>query len=311
MATADTPQAEQRLVLSVLIAAYGDDVSELLSALKNCVDFGLPERWEVEILVSDQFDTPHPNHNRWEQDAMVSYVHSSTKGRARNRNELAEIAQGDYFLFLDADALPKTDGFLNRYCNYASGAQVVVGGTAYMPGHMSERLRVKVGKVKEEVLPVKRELQPYGSFSAFNFLIRADLFEKIGFDQSITKYGHEDTLFGTALCHHCFDVIHIDNPAYHMGIDRDEEFMDKTEHAVRGLAQLVALGKIDEEVLLYRYYLWARRVGATPLLKLGYKLVGKTLKSRLSKGKGPLVFFDLYKLLLFSSHTIKVQRKMS
>lgn len=294
----------------MLIASYGDDVSDLLTALRHNVDFGLPRGWEVEILVSDQWDTPHEKHALWQEDALVRYLHSSSKGRSQNRNELSKAARGQFYVFLDADALPKTDGFLNRYCNYAASAQVVVGGTAYMPGHLSERLRVKVGKVKEEILPAKRELQPYGSFSAFNFLVRADVFEKIGFDASITTYGHEDTLFGTALRHHCIDVIHIDNPAYHMGIDTDAAFMEKTEHAVQGLAELVNRGKIDEDVLLYRYYLWAKKLKATLLLKGVYKLLGKGLKNRLSKGKGPLVLFDIYKLLLFSAQPVKVPRKM-
>ena len=311
MATQNTDESKKPRVLSVLIASYGDDVSPLLEALKSCIDFGLPEGWDIEILISDQYDTPHQGALDWQQMPSVRYIHSKSKGRARNRNELAEEAKGDFLLFLDADALPKTAGFLNRYCNYAANSGVVVGGTAYMPGHLSHRLRVKVGKIKEEASPAKREKQPYNSFSAFNFMIRSDLFELVKFDTSITKYGHEDTLFGYALRHHCLHILHIDNAAYHMGIDEDATFMEKTQHAVEGLAELAKLGKIDEEVQLFRYYLWAKKIGTLPLLRMSNKLFGKALKSRLSSGKGPLVFFDLYKLLHFSAHPIKVQRKMS
>lgn len=309
MAEASEYPDHKKRLLSVLIAAYGEDVSPLLEGLQSCIEFGIPDTWQIEILVSDQSDQPHPLAEAWNKLPLTTYIHSESKGRSTNRNELAKKSNGHYLLFLDADALPKTSGFLNRYCDYAEGAQVIVGGTAYMPGHKSEKLRVKIGRIKEEIAPSVREQNPYSSFSAFNFLIRREVFERVEFDSSITKYGHEDTLFGRSLKHHCIDIMHIDNSAYHMGIDEDAEFMEKTKDAVDGLVRLIDLGQIDEDVLLYKYYRYSTKAKLNGLLRLAYKLFGESLKNRLSKGKGPLLLFDVYKLLRLSSFGLKLQYK--
>lgn len=178
-----------------------------------------------------------------------------------------------------------------------------------MPGHKSDKLRVKIGKIKEEIAPSVREQNPYSSFSAFNFLIRREIFERIEFDSTITKYGHEDTLFGRALKHHCIDVMHIDNSAYHMGIDEDHVFMEKTKDAVDGLARLIDLGKIDEDVQLYKVYRYASKAKAIGVLRLIYRLFGKGIKRRLSKGMGPIFLFDVYKILRLSSFRLALHYK--
>lgn len=300
----------QRHTMSICIASYGDSVGALLAELKLCEDFGLPEGWDIEVLISDQHPERHPEADRWMEVYKCNYYQATTQGRSANRNGLAKEATGAFLLFLDADALPKTAGFLNRYCNYALQSTVLVGGTAYRPGYKADSLRVRVGKVKEEKSPMDREKNPYGSFSAFNFLIRRETFLEIGFSETVTTYGHEDTLFGLALKHLNIDIMHIDNPAYHMGIDEGPDFMTKTDAAVDGLAQLIISGKIDEDIALFAALRWVRRLQLRPLFRVLYALFGKALKRGLSKNKLPLFCFDLYKLLRLSTHTIEIGRRM-
>ena len=297
--------------ISICIASYGDDVGPLLLELRHCVDFGLPDLWSTDVLISDQFYKRHKNADSWEQTFGCRYIHTPhTKGRSVNRNGLSTLADGDFLLFLDADALPKTSGFLNRYCNYAMQSSVIVGGTAYRPGYKSDELRVKVGKIKEEITPQVREKNPYGSFSAFNFLIRRDVFCEIYFSEKMLEYGHEDTLFGLELKYRNIDIMHIDNPAYHMGIDSGEDFMEKTTTAVDSLAKLIRAGKIDEDITLFRVYRVLQKSGIHMILRLLHAVAGNSIKKGLAAGYLPLFFFDLYKLLRLSSHSIKIGRRM-
>ena len=296
--------------LSVCIASYGDDLTELLQELSYCIEFGLPDHWEVEILVSDQFPKAHKLRKKWEKKFNCRYIHSKTKGRSQNRNELAEAAEGTHLVFMDADALPKTAGFLNRYCNYAQNAQVIVGGTAYQPGFKVDSLRVKIGKLKEQITPAKRDKKPYASFSAFNFMIQRELFENIQFDPRLEKYGHEDTLFGQELRRRGATIDHIDNPAYHMGIDSGEVFMDKTAEAVDSLAFLIAEGSIDEEIRLFKIYRIISLTGLVYILRLLHKLIGNPIKTALARGWVPIFMYDFYKLLRLSSKPIKILRRM-
>ena len=296
--------------LSVCIASYGDDLGELLQELLFCRAFGLPEDWEVEILISDQFPEPHEERTNWEKRFDCRYMHSQSKGRSQNRNELAQAASGSHLVFMDADALPKTAGFLNRYCNYAPNAQVIVGGTAYQPGYKVDSLRVKIGRLKEQITPAKREKKPYSSFSAFNFMIQRELFLDIQFDARLERYGHEDTLFGQELRRRSATIEHIDNPAYHMGIDSGEVFMNKTAEAVDSLAFLIAEGSIDEEIMLFKIYRVISLTGLVYLLRLLHAVVGSPLKNALARGWVPLFMYDFYKLLRLSSKPIQILRRM-
>ena len=81
--------------------------------------------------------------------------------------------------------------------------------------------------------------------------------------------------------------MHIDNPAYHVGIDENDVFMDKTTAAIDGLAKLIMAGKIDEDIKLFRVYRTAQRSGIHHVLRLLNNLFGKTLKKALSTGHLP------------------------
>ena len=149
---------------------------------------------------------------------MHVYIHYPLKsGRSINRNNLGQKAKGDYLLFLDADALPTNPTFLQDYCQRATLAEVIVGGTAYKPNFKSNKLRVKVGKLKEEhSAAVRRTISIRQFFRLLNFLIRRNIFLEFLFNEDVTEYGHEDTLFGLELKYRNIAIMHIDNPAYHI-----------------------------------------------------------------------------------------------
>lgn len=152
---------------------------------------------------------------------------------------------------------------------------------------------------------------PYASFSAFNFLIEKHTFNAISFDESLLEYGHEDTLFGLELKYRNIPLNHIDNPAFHMGIDSGVDFMHKSTAAVDGLANLIAAGKIDEDVRLFKIYRSIQKSGFQWFFKAIHYLCGGAIQSGLANGYLPWFFFDGYKLLRLCSHSIKIGRRMS
>ena len=56
-------------------------------------------------------------------------------------------------------------------------------------------------------------------------LIPKKIFLAIKFDESITKYGHEDTLLGIMLEKEKKEIFHINNPLYHNGIENNIIFL--------------------------------------------------------------------------------------
>jgi len=172
-----------------------------------------------------------------------------------------------------------------------------------------QRIASKVAAKRRDSATTRKQ-QPYSSFTAFNFLIRKTLFDQIQFSEQLVQYGHEDTLFGLELKYRHAKIAHIENPAFHMGIDSGADFMDKTTAAVDGLADLIAAGKIDEDVKLFKAYRSVQKSGFQWAFKAAHMLIGKPLKSGLANGFLPIFFFDVYKLLRLCSHSIKIGRRM-
>ena len=104
--------------------------------------------------------------------------------------------------------------------DFKDASEVIVGGvsyTDYKKVEKSKLLRWKYGKFREERKAHFRNQRPYASFSACNLFINKKVSQKIRFTESLTKYGHEDTLYGSELEFNSFNVIHINNPIIHLG----------------------------------------------------------------------------------------------
>lgn len=300
----------QSIDLSICIASFGNDVGSLIEALLGEIAAN-PSLSNTEILISDQCSEAHPLQKNWTQHPRVHYHHyTELRGRAANRNHLVALSKGTQLLFLDADALPVQPNFIAQYLEHAAPQTVLVGGTAYHSDH-KQWLRYKVG-VQKESIPAKRRSQtPYSSFSAFNVCMDRAVAQTIAFDAKLLEYGHEDTLFGLELRHRCVPVKHLDNPAYHLGIDSDEVFMEKTKTAVLGLAALINAGKIDEDVRLYATYKKLQSWGGALLLRLLNPVLAPWMFGRLSAGRGSVAMFDLYKLVVLCAVQPTVGRKIS
>lgn len=205
--------------LSILIPTYNYDPSQLVSDLQK----QLPE--DAEIIVGDD-SPPH------------------TLGRAARRNQLAREAKGEWLLFIDADAQVRSESFIKDYLLPLRGGwegSVICGGTGNLPEcpRPAARLRYDYEVKAEKRLTLShRQAHPYVGFTTFNFLIRRDLFLSILFDETLKEYGHEDTLFGLELKKRGIPILHIDNKLTHLGLEDADEYLQKTETALRSLAMM-------------------------------------------------------------------------
>lgn len=284
-------------MISILIPSYQNNCLLLIKTLhEQAVLCEIP----FEIIVGE--DGPVPV---FELDDEFPYARIEPSpinlGRAANRNRLAEMAQYPYLLFLDADAEIFNPQFLKNYIAYADDVDVVCGGTAYFyepPDKEDKRLRWRYGIHREQMSSTVRNQRPFGSFSAFNFLIRKERFEVIRFSEKLSRYGHEDTLLGQELKKSGASVLHIDNPAFHTGIDDAATFLAKTREGVENLAELMK-ANIDFDssgVKILRYFRFLKRLGLQKLMANLYQNFHVKWEKQLSRKGGPLWLFDLYKL---------------
>ncbi|MDY7394700.1 glycosyltransferase [Aureibaculum sp. 2210JD6-5] len=224
-------------------------------------------------------------------------------GRSKVRNILAGKAKFNWLLFLDSDVKPLRSDFINNYLEVISlNNKVICGGIRYETEKpKSERqLRHKYGKKREEKSVFERKQQPFRYLLASNFLIEKKVFEDIKFNESLTQYGHEDTLLGIDLRKREINILHIENPVFHLGVEKSSVFLKKTEQAVRNALFLYRQNLVTkEDIKLIDKYIRLR------FIKKPIVFVFRTFKNQIFKqlnSKNPsLLLFDFYKLAFLYS----------
>lgn len=283
-------------MLSILIPVKDYDCHLLIEALhKQGEQLGLP----YEILVGEDGTAANnlvlnaiadtlPHCRRIKRERNI--------GRARMRNLLAEEAAQPYLVFIDSDAVVEKSDFLACYAAALNECDVVCGGLyhAEEPPFEGCSLRFRYEKEADKRRDAAtRNKAPYARFATFNFAIKKDIFNAIGFDDSITRYGHEDTLFGKELERRGIAVMHIENRLLHSGIEDNATYLSKVEQSLATLAEIK--GKMGSTPLIAAAER-LDRLHLTPLFMLGWRCCRKLLKKNLLGATPSLTLFNIYKL---------------
>ncbi|WP_052695151.1 glycosyltransferase family 2 protein [Hymenobacter sp. AT01-02] len=285
--------------LSVLIPVYNRDVTPLVRRLLvQAATWGEP----VEIHCLDDGSAPEYRlRNRMLTTiAGVEYEELGYNvGRSAVRNRLAAKARYEWLLLLDNDSLLPDGHFLTRYAAARDLAPVLSGGTAYegsAPPDASLRLRWLYGRSREARSAAVRQRAPHGQLTLNNLLIQADLFRRFGLDESLTRYGHEDTKFGWLLRQHGVNVVHVDNPVLHDGLEPATVFLAKTHDAVRNLVQLYKAEGLGAETKLLQAALRLQRWGLSEAVCTVFRLREAHVRSNLLSQNPSLRQLDALKL---------------
>ncbi len=292
-------------MISVLIPVFNYDIRQFVQILyQQAKQIGKP----FEILVLDDAST---DANLQKKNAKISNLNfvfyealPQNIGRARIRNLLADKAQYEFLLFMDCDAMPVSDDFLQNYIAACQPNRLVCGGRVYQntaPKAANLYLHWHYGSQRETQAASKRNKEPYFSFMSNNFIAPKTIFSTLRFDEILTGYGHEDTIFGLELAQKNIAILHIDNPLQHTGIEKADIFVKKTEQAVKNLLILEKkYGTLPQIRLLATFYklkkyklVWAAR--------LFYWFFGSFLKAYLIRGQANLRWFDIYKLAFLAT----------
>ncbi|MCB0597314.1 MAG: glycosyltransferase [Phaeodactylibacter sp.] len=287
-------------MLSILIPVYNFDVRVLIKELHRQA-LGLPLPAEI-ICFDDCSEEPWKTLNR--EVALLSSVQykewPENLGRSRIRNVLADAARGSHLLFLDCDSEAPDEAYLQRYVEALEPESVLYGGRIYReapPGDPKLLLHWRYGSQREQMPPARRRKHPYHHFMTNNFLIPSSVFQEIRFDERLTRYGHEDTLFGMELRRRKVPVRHLDNPLFHIGLEHASTFLQKTREGVRNLAFLYRSGT-GIETRLTAFYEKLNRAGLAAPAKGALAALRPWLLRNLLSGRPRLFLFDLYKLSL-------------
>lgn len=288
-------------MLSILIPVYNYNITKLVTDLhtqarESFVDF--------EIIVIEDGSNEYLAENKEIEKLENCYYEVCNRniGRSAARNRLADKAKYKHLLFLDCDAEVNSPYFIEKYESFCREDCIVIGGTEYDPdeNNAAYSLRLKYGRKREARHANERDKN---NFSTFNFLISKEIFNRVRFDETLKSYGHEDMIFGHELKRLNYEFIQIENPLLHKGLDKNADYLQKTETATKNLLLMYNSGKypfLTEESRLLARYVLLKKNHLIPLFSGFYNAFGNLLKHHLTCKNPSLIIFDLYKLLYIS-----------
>ncbi len=258
--------------LSVLIPFLNDDPRQLIAALDLEAPM-LGGAVEIVLLDDGAGDDELARHVGAAVEALTLPARlvqlPRNEGRSRGRNRLARHARSAQLLFLDSDMLPDAPDFLRRYLALPGPETppVVFGGFSLKqaPDVREHRLHRRMAMRSDCAPAAQRRKTPAKFVFTSNLLIRRDVFEAESFDEGFTGWGWEDVEWGVRVARK-HPILHIDNPATHLGLDPARIIVMKYEQSAANFARL--LRSHPDVVRRYPTYRLARLMKLMPLAGL-------------------------------------------
>ncbi len=292
-------------MISILIPTYNYNIFSLVENLHTqCGSTNII----YEILVLDDASTDKKTLG--ENSKINSLKHCSFQvldeniGRSKIRNLLAEKANFDWLLFLDADTYPSDSEFVANYAAaFSNEISVIFGGIEY-PKNNTENfsLRHKYGSERESLPLTERLKNPYRSFITMGFAIKKKVFQKIRFNENLAGYGYEDSVFGYEIQKNNISLLHIDNPVIHLNLETNEDFIKKSQLALQNLLSFHNNDSIDNEtVKILKTYSKLKNWNLLFAVRGFFTVFKNPMLKNLNSPKPSLFLFDLYRLGYLSS----------
>ena len=303
--------------ISLLIPVFDYDIVALVHSMKSALS-KVPEFCEILIGDDGSSSEYREKYQSLEGNGVKVIISEKNIGRAAIRNKLALEAKGDFFLFIDADAmLPGTaEAYMSNWLPLITSSNVFCGGILYKgspPGDPDKLLRWKYGKMKEERKAAERNKHPHARFSTFNVLIDKSVFSKIRFNEELKQYGHEDTLLAYQFKKAGIDILHIDNGLMHEGLESNKDFLSKTKLGIENLSKLydnvTDKKSFSDTVRILRAYNILRFFRLTRILARIFIIYRDRMEIRLDSSKISLPLFGFYKICMFCTYREIHRRK--
>ena len=290
-------------MLSVLIPVKDWNPCALVESLAAQL---IQSKQSFEIIVSDdsvESESLPLSQSIGQLPGVRYFCRQQPLGRSANRNFLADQAIYPFLLFIDGDAGIADQKFIRNYFDHLSPGTVLCGGTLYHPDppdNPDYLLRWKYGRSREQIDAANRQMNPWKSFSTFNFLIPAEVFLTIRFNETISGYGHEDTFFGIQLNQSDVKIIHLNNGLIHLGLESSINYLEKVRQSVLNLIQLQQRNllppKYWRDINLLRTLNLLKKLRITWLISAWFNYRRKSMEKRLCGTHPSLLLLDLYKL---------------
>jgi glycosyltransferase involved in cell wall biosynthesis len=226
---------------------------------------------------------------------------AKNEGRSVGRNRLAAAARGGSLLFLDSDMRPDQFHFLGAWADLVKEQDpaVAFGGFSLLQAPTDGKFSVhRAMATQSECLPHDvRALTPEKYVFTSNLLVRRDVFEAEAFDSAFTGWGWEDVEWAMRVSRR-WPVIHVDNPATHMGLDTTEALAGKYEQSAANFARVVA--RHPDIIASYPSFRVAKKLKQLPMLKTIRPLMKRAAVTHWLPVKARAFSLRLYRAALYA-----------
>ncbi len=230
-------------VLSVLIPYFGDNPVQLIEALcaqsVNEVELILYDDGTLDENLTTQVTSSLQNASL----PVCLLIADKNEGRSAARNRLEAAAKADYLLFLDADMMPKSRGFLQTYIHHIKTHKpaIIFGGFAVAEQAQDNKFDLhRHLSASSDCLPaIARQELAAKHVCSSNLLVRKDVLQACPFDTGFAGWGWEDVEWA-ARAEEQFTITHIDNPALHLGLESAETLVRRYRDSAQNYARFAA-----------------------------------------------------------------------
>jgi hypothetical protein len=226
--------------LSVLTPFRGHDPSLLLLAMANApagVEFVLLDDASGSATLLAKVIAAAETTN---VPARI-VVWGENQGRAAARNRLISEARGDYVLFLDADMLPDVTQFLAIWLGVIATQEPVIAFGGLSLAHATRTpdtaLHYAMFGGSDCHRARTRARRPAQSTASANLLVQRAFLAAHPFDTGYAGWGFEDVDWALTVSRHT-EILHVENPATHVGLDDVATLMRKSAEAGPNFARL-------------------------------------------------------------------------
>ncbi len=290
-------------MLSILIPTFNDELRPIVEDLCRQIE---PLESPIEIIIGDDHSHDQDAYNALEGHGPVTLMRNPKNlGRTATRHRLAQEANFEKLLFLDADVMPARADFLQRYLSSIHKAPVVFGGVSYTAEkpEKSMRLRWVYGKEREAKTAHRRQKNPHFIISQ-NLMIDRVVFLKVN-NPEIKRYGW-DNVFSFELMHRGIEVAHIDNPVIHLGLEPCKTYLDKVDQAMNTLVWAERRGMISKDFTsIQKFYNRLNSLNLAGLLRQFIRPCLPLMRRQLASDYPSVRMLDLYKFYYFSFYKNK------
>jgi len=267
--------------LSVLIPFYKDDAVDLLIRLDTQID-----AQSIEILLYDD-GTNNADLTSRMQDvikrangAVGLMTNTDNHGRSAARNQLFVKSRGDWVLFLDADMHPSSDAFLKNYLSLidSCGADVLFGGFEVETNQedADRDIHRALSEISDCLTLDERQAAGPQYVASSNLCVRREVLHIEPFDSGFEGWGWEDSEWAARVSKR-FNLIHIENPALHLGLETTETLLKRFATSGPNYRRFTnAHPDLAENLPLYKISKSLGRVPGQSLMRPFLKLFVKT-----------------------------------